>query len=150
MRVCQTVAAPGIAERQHGETRVPCRAAGPHGFEIGARHLAGIVAQAMSSDRLDTLKEMLARNPADCFARYGLAMERRNSGDLEGAMGEFRTLMAADPDYVPAYYHGGQTLERLGRIDEARQLYREGLDAAGRKGDGHAAGEIQFALDMLG
>ena len=104
----------------------------------------------MSSDRLDTLKEMLARNPGDSFARYGLAMERRHTGDLEGALIEFRTLVTTDPDYVPAYYHGGQTLERLNRIEEARQLYREGLEAAGRKGDRHAAGEIQLALDLLG
>jgi Tfp pilus assembly protein PilF len=103
----------------------------------------------MTANRLELLKNLVAQNPRDSFSRYGLAMEYRNSGDLEAAMSEFRSLIAADPDYVAAYFHGGQTLERLGRQEEARDLYRNGLEAAGRKGDHHARGEIQAALDLL-
>ena len=103
----------------------------------------------MMADRLELLKNLVAQNPRDSFSRYGLAMEYRNTGDLEAAMSQFRSLIAADPDYVAAYFHGGQTLERLGRQDEARDLYRSGLEAAGRKGDHHARGEIQAALDLL-
>jgi tetratricopeptide (TPR) repeat protein len=71
----------------------------------------------MASSRLETLKSMVALNPADSFSRYGLAMEYRNSGDAEAAVGEFRALIAADPGYAYAYFHAGQTLERLGRPD---------------------------------
>ena len=80
----------------------------------------------MASTRLETLKSMVAQQPGDSFLRYGLAMEYRNAGELEAAIGEFRGLIAANPDYSAAYYHGGQTLERLGKLDEARALYREG------------------------
>jgi len=48
-------------------------------------------------------------------------------------VGEFRALIAADPGYAYAYFHGGQTLERLGRPEEARELYRQGIEAAQRK-----------------
>jgi len=92
---------------------------------------------------------MVAQNPDDSFSRYGLAMEYRNGGDLESAVREFRSLMAANPDYVAAYFHGGQTLERLGRVEEARQVYSSGLEAARRTGDRHAGSEIQGALDLL-
>ena len=104
----------------------------------------------MPSARLDILKSILERNPTDCFARYGLAMEYRNTGDLEAAMVEFRALMAANPDYGPAYFHGGQTLERLGRFEEAREVYRQGIEVTARNGDRHARSEMQSALDMLG
>jgi Flp pilus assembly protein TadD len=104
----------------------------------------------MSSNRLETLKGMVEQNPGDSFLRYGLAMEYRNSGDLEGAVREFRALMAANPDYAPAYFHGGQTLERLGRTEEARELYEKGVEVTTRKGDQHARSEMQAALDMLG
>ncbi|MEO8596343.1 MAG: tetratricopeptide repeat protein [Candidatus Solibacter sp.] len=104
----------------------------------------------MASTRLDILKSMVEQNPTDTFARYGLAMEYRNSGDPEAAVSEFRNLMANHPDYTPAYYHGGQTLERLGRTDEARGVYQEGLEACARSGNQHALGEMQAALDMLG
>ena len=100
--------------------------------------------------RVDVLKGMVAQNPNDSFARYGLAMEYKNAGDWDGAMGEFRALIAANPDYHAAYFHGGQTLERMGREDEAREMYREGVDAATRAGNAHARAEMQGALDMLG
>ena len=104
----------------------------------------------MASTRLDILKSMVEQNPADSFARYGLALEYRNSGDLESAMGEFRSLMAANPDYAPAYFHGGQTLERMGRLDEARKIYQQGIEVTTRSGDQHARSEMQGALDLLG
>jgi tetratricopeptide (TPR) repeat protein len=101
----------------------------------------------MAGTRLEILKSMVAQKPEDCFARYGLAMEYRNAGDLEGAVREFRELIALNPDYAYAYFHGGQTLERLGKTEEAAELYRAGL---ARVGDAHARSEIQGALDLLG
>jgi Flp pilus assembly protein TadD len=104
----------------------------------------------MSGTRLDALKSMVEQNPGDSFLRYGLAMEYRNSGDLEGALREFRGLIEANPEYSAAYFHGGQTLERLGRTDEARALYETGIEVTRRKGEQHALSEMQAALDMLG
>lgn len=101
-------------------------------------------------NRLDVLKGMVAQNPADAFARYGLAMEYKTGGDWEGAMREFRALIEVNPDYHAAYFHGGQTLERMGREEDAREMYREGVEAAARSGDGHARAEMQGALDLLG
>lgn len=101
------------------------------------------------SNRLDILKSMVAQNPADSFSRYGLAMEFRNTGDLEAAMGEFHELKRLNPDYAATYFHAGQTLERLGKIEEARTMYQEGIEVTTRKGDMHARGELQGALDML-
>jgi tetratricopeptide (TPR) repeat protein len=106
--------------------------------------------QKQMSSRLEILKNMVAQNPSDSFSRYGLAMEYRNAGDLEAAMSEFRSLMAANPDYVAAYFHGGQTLERLGLSEEAREIYRKGIEAAARTGNQHARSEMEAALTMLG
>lgn len=101
----------------------------------------------MDNLRLNTLRELLAADPANTFARYGLAMEHLRSGDLEGAVQEFESVLTTDPNYSAAYYHGGQTLEKLGRLDQARDLYRRGI-AATR--DPHALSELQAALDILG
>jgi len=100
----------------------------------------------MASNRLDALKSMLAVQPGDPFARYCLAMEYRNAGDLEAAAQEFQTLMAANPDYPAAYLHAGQTLERLGRLEEARAVYRRGIEVTTRLGDRHACAELEAAL----
>lgn len=103
----------------------------------------------MASTRLEILKSMVEQNPADTFARYGLAMEYRNAGDLAAAVAEFRALIATHPDYSAAYFHGGQTLERLGQPAEARELYLRGIEATTRKGDFHTRDEIQAALDLM-
>jgi Tfp pilus assembly protein PilF len=101
----------------------------------------------LENSRLEILKKMLEEAPGNTFARYGLAMEYSKAGDLAAAVIEFETVIATDPKYSAAYYHGGQTLEKLGRIEDAREIYRRGL-AVTR--DPHAAGELQAALDILG
>ncbi len=104
----------------------------------------------MAANRLDVLKGMVDANPGDAFARYGLAMEYVRGGELEPAMAQFEALLAQHPDYVAAYFHGGQTLEKLDRIDEARDYYRRGIEATQRNGDVKTRAELQAALDILG
>ena len=74
-------------------------------------------------------------------------MEYVKAGDPAGAVSEFEALLAVDPAYAAAYFHGGQALEKLGRIEEARQYYSRGVQAAR---DPHARSELQAALDILG
>lgn len=92
---------------------------------------------------------MLDQNPADTFARYGLAMEYVKGGELERAMEEFRSLIAQNPAYAAAYFHGGQTLEKLGLFDEARKMYERGIEITAQSGDAHTRSELQAALDLL-
>ena len=103
----------------------------------------------MPINRVEALQQILAQNPANPLARYGLALEHVKAGDYEAAVGEFRALLDADPDYTYAYFHAAQTLEKVGRIEEAKELYRCGIEAAGRKADTHARDELQAALANL-
>jgi Flp pilus assembly protein TadD len=100
--------------------------------------------------RLETLEQMVEANPTDAFARYGLAQEYANRGEVERAVVEFRKLLESHPNYAAGYYHGGRSLERLGRLDEARAMYRKGLEITGSIGDNHTHSELQVALDLLG
>jgi tetratricopeptide (TPR) repeat protein len=97
--------------------------------------------------RIDLLKHLLEQDPSSTLARYGLAMEYKNAGHLESAVAEFERVLSANPAYSAAYFHGGQTLEKLGRVDEARLWYGRGVD---RTPDPHARAELQAALDILG
>jgi tetratricopeptide (TPR) repeat protein len=98
---------------------------------------------------MEILKNMLAQNPRDSFARYGLAMEYVMNGELEEAVLEFRNLLDYNPDYAAAYFHGGQALEKLGRVEDARAMYQKGIETTSRTGDQHTRSELQGALDML-
>ena len=101
----------------------------------------------MEPSRIEILQQLLVQNPTNSFARYGLAMEFVKAGDLDGGVREFAAILDADPNYSAAYFHGGQTLEKLGRLDDARDYYRRGL-AVTR--DPHARAELQASLDILG
>ena len=100
-------------------------------------------------DRIAALKELLAANPADAFARYGLAMEYAKTGDISGALAEYNTILQHNPDYVPAYQMAGQTLMNDGRMAEARKMFESGIAAARRSGNQHAASEMQGMLDVM-
>lgn len=101
------------------------------------------------SKRIEALQAMVQQDPSNTFVRYGLAMEYANSGDLDKAVAEYRSLLEANPDYAAAYYHGGRALEKLGRIDEARSMYEAGITVTTRTGDSHTRSELQAALDLL-
>ena len=100
-------------------------------------------------DRIATFKSFIARSPSDPFPRYGLAMELRSQGNLPEAWTAFSELLEGFPDYVPTYLMAGGTLVGLGRKDEAAAVYRRGIEAATRKGDGHARGELESALQEI-
>jgi tetratricopeptide (TPR) repeat protein len=103
----------------------------------------------MASNRLETLKNMVAQDPASAFARYGLAMEYVNLGRFDEAIDEFHSLLGSNPDYAAGYFHAGRTLERIGKLDEARAMYEKGIEVTSRTGDAHTRSELQAALDML-
>ena len=92
---------------------------------------------------------MVTQNPNDAFARYGLATEYAKAGQLEQAVAEYRALLERNESYAAGYYHGGQTLEKLGRLEEAREMYAKGIEVTARTGDAHTRSELQAALDLL-
>jgi Tfp pilus assembly protein PilF len=101
-------------------------------------------------DRIAMLAEILASNPSDAFARYGLAMEYSNQGNVAQAMEEFGKLLSAHPDYTAGYFMAAQTLAKAARIDDAKQMLRDGIASAQRTGNAHAQSEMEGMLVDLG
>lgn len=95
------------------------------------------------------LNEILAQDPNNAFARYGLAMEYSNSAKTEQALEEFKKLLSANPDYAAGYFMAAQTLMKSDRKEEAREMLENGIIAAHRKGDSHAASEMQAMLEEI-
>ncbi len=100
-------------------------------------------------DRIAMLTEILAANPDDTFARYGLAMEYWNAGQIEQALAEFKTLIEKNPDYTPAYFMAAQTLAGAERNDEAKRMLVDGISSARRTGNQHAQSEMTAMLEEL-
>jgi len=100
-------------------------------------------------DKIAALNGILALDPANAFARYGLAMEHLNQGHTDAALAEFARVLEHNPDYVPAFQMSAQTLARNGRGQEAMTILHQGIAAAQRTGNTHAVDEMQSLLDAL-
>ncbi len=100
-------------------------------------------------DKIAALKEILALDPKNSFARYGIAMELVSRGETEAALDEYSTLLANDPDYTAGYFMSAQTLSAAGRTAEAIERLKTGIACAARAGNSHAVSEMQAMLDEL-
>lgn len=100
-------------------------------------------------DKVAMLNEILAQNPTDAFARYGLAMEYAGRGETDTALAEFTRLLQEHPEYTAGYFMAAQTLAKADRIDEAKIRLSEGITSARRTGNQHALTEMQAMLDDL-
>ena len=103
----------------------------------------------MMNTRIETLESFVAEDPSDSFSRYALALEFVKAGRDEDAALHFKEVLKRDAAYIAAYYQLGGLLAKSGHIDEARDVYRRGLEAATGAADQRTRSEIQEALDAL-
>lgn len=99
--------------------------------------------------RKEQIMEMLQEEPNDAFLLYGLAMEHLSLNEEPQAEKVFIELVGRHPDYPPGYLQLGQLQGRMCKEDKARETYRQGIAAAKKVGDAHAAGEMESFLNLL-
>lgn len=104
----------------------------------------------MPATRRERIEAMLVDDPGDPFLHYSLAMELDKEGQHDRSLAELKGLMDSVEPYVPAYFMAGQQLTRLGRIPQAREVLRTGIEQARAAGNAHAAGEMAEFLTSLG
>ena len=99
-------------------------------------------------DKIAGLKEILAQDAKNSFARYGLAMELAGRGETEAALVEFDICWLTIPDTPPATSWQRKRL-RCGPQAGCHRTFESRHPIASRKGDRHAAREMQAMLDEL-
>jgi thioredoxin-like negative regulator of GroEL len=106
---------------------------------------------AEKSRRRLMLEQSLAEDPADTFLRYGLAVQCLREGDIEEGRTRLLALITDHPeDQVAAYQQLGQSYLESGESDRAAETLRAGIERAQRRGDWHAAAEMEGLLATLG
>lgn len=101
------------------------------------------------SSRLDSLLQMLEKDPEDSFLLYGIALEYNSVKDYTNAEHYLKKILNSNPDYVPAYMQLAMLMENLNRIEEAKVYYLNGITAAKKTNDAKAAKEMEAFLDEL-
>ena len=95
------------------------------------------------------LEQLLESDPDDVFLQYALAKACVSEGDVETGLSRFQAVIDRHPNYVPAYFQKGQALAEQGRVDEARGILTQGIQAARQTGDRHAESEMTEFLEAL-
>jgi predicted Zn-dependent protease len=99
------------------------------------------------TDRLETMRAMVARAPDNALARFGLANELLKAGLQEEGATELAAYLARHDDEGAGWLRYADTLQALGRQDEAREAIARGTDAASRYGHAALTAEFEARLD---
>jgi predicted Zn-dependent protease len=99
--------------------------------------------------RLETFRQMVARDPENPLARFGLANEALKAGLHEEAREQLEAYLARADDEGNAYGRLAEALEKLGRVDEARAALERGIAASRRFGHPGMAAEFEERLEEL-
>lgn len=101
-------------------------------------------------DRMRSFERMLEKRPEDSRVRFALAVEYLNGGRTEDGVRELRAYLEASDDEGNAWGRLATALLDLGRPDEARDAYNQGIAAAERHGHPTMVEEFAAQLDGLG
>ena len=101
------------------------------------------------TDRLETMRAMVAKNPANPLARFGLANEALKARLYGEAAENLRIYLGAHVDEGNGYGRLAEALYNLGRVDEARAALRDGIEASQRFGHPSMANEFEARLEEL-
>ena len=101
------------------------------------------------TDRMQKLQAMLEKDAGDPFLLFAMGMEHKKAGNTADAVSWFHKTLEKDPGYCVAYHQAALAYEDGGDIDAAKRTFTEGIAAARKKGDHHAADEMEAALSMI-
>ncbi len=102
-----------------------------------------------SEQRIEKLKEIIANDPADSFSRYALALEYSSLNEPLTTIELLEELIQRDEKYIPAYHQLGQAFGKLNRTQEAKLVYRKGIDLAHSENDEKEEKEMREELEDL-
>lgn len=111
--------------------------------------LAELINAMANQERIDALKEFLAKDPDDSLSRYALALEYEALSRPEDAIASLKELLQRDPHYVPGYHRLGQIYYKLNKTREAKRYYRKGIEVAEEANDIHAKQEMEEELEEI-
>lgn len=103
----------------------------------------------MTSPKLETFRQMVARQPDNALARFGLANEALKAGLFEEARENLEAYLARHDDEGNAFGRLAEALAQLGRTADARDALRRGISASNRFGHPSMAAEFEARIEEL-
>lgn len=89
----------------------------------------------MANPRIEPLKKVLAIDPNDDVAWFGLGKAYMDDSNWQEAVTALQRCIAVKQTYSAAYYALAQSLHKLNRNDECRRTCDEGIAVSAKNGD---------------
>ena len=88
----------------------------------------------MASSRIEQFKKLVEIEPSE-ITFFGLGRACMDEGYFEEATEAFRKAIELKPDYTAVYLLLGESLQHLNRLEEATQVYEQGIQVGEKTHD---------------
>lgn len=95
--------------------------------------------------RIELLKKYISEEPGEPFNHYALALEYYES-EPEQALKILKKLSQNNPNYLPTYYKLAHLQWETGQFDEAREVFKKGIELAAKQNDPKTLHELRAAF----
>ena len=103
----------------------------------------------MPNPRIEPLKKVLAIDPNDDVAWFGLGKAYMEDGNFEEAASALRQCISVKPAYSAAYYALAQSLRTLNRVEECRNVCVTGIEVSTKNGDAMVTKNLEVLKGSL-
>jgi predicted Zn-dependent protease len=104
----------------------------------------------MANPRIEPLKRVLALDPQDEVAWFGLGKAYMEDGNFAEAVEALTRCVGIKPTYSAAYYALAQSLERLGQSARCRDICDQGIAVSTKNGDAMVTKNLELLKQTLG
>ena len=100
----------------------------------------------MNTSRIDTLQELLLKEPNDSFLNYALALEYLKTQNHAEAIAVLEKILEKNTNYLAAYYQLGKAYEQAAQPQQAIVTYKRGMEIAKAQQNQKTVKELNEAL----
>lgn len=103
----------------------------------------------MANPRIEPLKRVLALDPQDEVAWFGLGKAYMGDGSFREAAQALTSCITVKPTYSAAYYALAQSLHKLGEADRCREICEQGIAVSTQNGDAMVTKNLELLKQTL-
>lgn len=104
----------------------------------------------VANSKIEPLKKLLAMDPNDDMAWFGLGKAYQDDGNFQEAASALERCITVKPTYSAAYFALAQSLQQLGQVDRCRQICDRGIEVSTKNGDAMVTKNLQALKQGLG
>jgi Tfp pilus assembly protein PilF len=104
----------------------------------------------MAHPRIEPLKKVLAVDPNDEVAWFGLGKAYLEDGNYGEAISALESCVRVKPTYSAAYLALAQALQKSGQLERCREICDRGIDVSTKNGDAMVTKNLTLLQQSLG